>query len=188
MTLNVRRLSAVAAILGALLVAGCISTEGTGSTGGSSKEGPEQSVATIDTAKHAVISQSPQKKQTGKTVAKKPLRSTKFTAKQDTVKASLVRKSKPSFRLPKIERPENPAFTVQIGAFLQPNNALRNQKTAKARFPRQPVFSNFDTQSKFYRLSVGKFMTRSEAASFRKEILQKYPKEYAACWVNYIAR
>ncbi|HTP13296.1 MAG TPA: SPOR domain-containing protein [Bacteroidota bacterium] len=188
MTLKVRPLSVIAAIFAALLVAGCVSTEGTGSTGGSSKEGPERSVAAIDTSNHAVVSVSPQKKQAGKTVAKKPSRSTKFTARQDTVKASLVRKSKPSFRLPKIERPENPAFTVQIGAFLQPNNALRNQKTAKTRFPRQPVFSNFDKRSKFYRLSVGKFMTRQEAASFRKEILRKYPKEYAACWVNYIAR
>lgn len=188
MTHNVRRIAVVAAFLSASFLAGCVSTEGTGSTGGSSKEGPERSVEPIDTAKAPVVSTAPVQKQAGKTTTRRSSPSTKFTAKQDTVKASLVRKSKPSFRLPKIERPANPAFTVQIGAFLSPNNALRNQKAAKSRFSKHPVFSNFDRQSKFYRVSVGKFMTRQEALVLRKEILKKYPKEYAGCWVNYIAK
>ena len=188
MTRNARRFTVVVSILGASIFAGCVSTEGTGSTGGSSKEGPERSMAPIDTARVPVVSKAPVNKQAGKTITKRAARSTKFTARQDTVKASLIRKSKPSFQLPKIERPANPAFTVQVGAFLRPNNALRNQKIAKTRFPRNPVFSNFDRRSKFYRLSVGKFMTRKEALTFRKEILRKYPKEYAACWVNYIAK
>ena len=188
MTPHVRLLTVVATVLTASLLAGCISTEGTGSTGGSSKEGPEKSVGPIDTAKTAVTSKAAGKQQTAKTNTKRSTRSTKFTAKQDTVKASLVRKNKSSFRLPSIERPANPAFTVQIGAFLRPNYALSNQKKAKSRFSQYPVFSNFDTRSKFYRVSVGKFMTRKEALDLRREILKKYPKEYAACWVNYIAK
>ena len=188
MTRTVRCITAVAAVVGALFIAGCVSTEGTGSTGGSSKEGPEPSLAPIDTARAPIVSQAPVRKQTGKTTAKRPSRSTKITARQDTVKAAYVRRSKSSFLLPKIERPDNPAFTVQIGAFLRPNYALQNQKTAKSRFSRHPVFNSFDRQSKFYRVSVGKFMTRKEAAAFRREILKKYPKEYAACWVNYIAK
>ena len=188
MTLNVRRFTVAVAILGASFLAGCVSTEGTGSTGGSSKEGPQQSVAPIDTARSPLISSAPVKKQTSKTIARRPSRSARLMAKQDTVKASLVRKSKPSFRLPKIERPANPAYTVQVGAYLSPDNALRNQKTAKSRFPGNPVFNNFDRQSKFYRVSVGKYMTRQEALALRKEILRKYPKEYAGCWVNYVPK
>ncbi len=188
MTPRACRLTVVAAVLSATILTGCISTEGTGSTGGSSKEGPERTLGPIDTAKIAAVAKAPEKKMTGKVSTKRGSRSTKLTTKQDTVKASLVRKSKSSFQLPKIVRPANPAFTVQIGAFLRPNNALSNQKKAKSRFSGHPVFNNFDSRSKFYRVSVGKFMTRKEALAFRKEILGKYPKEYAACWVNYIAK
>ncbi len=188
MTPHVCRFTVVAFALIASLMMGCISSEGTGSTGGRSKEGPEKSIAPIDTSKIAAVSKAPVRKQTGKVTTKRSTRSTKLTAKQDTVKAALVRKSKPSFQLPRIERPANPAFTVQIGAFLRPNYALNAQKRAKARFSEHPVFSSFDVRSKFYRVSVGKFMTRKEALALRREILKKYPKEYGACWVNYIAK
>ncbi len=100
----------------------------------------------------------------------------------------MVRKNRASVNLPRIERPSNPAYTVQLGAFLRPNNALRNQKIARSRFSKYPVYSKFDARSNFYRVSVGKFMTRHEAAHLRQEILKKFSKEYPACWVNYIAR
>lgn len=187
MTRNASCSSVVATFLSATLLAGCISSEGT-SPGGRSKEGPERSVRPIDTSRTVSSAQaSVQKKTTGSTI-KRTSRSTKFTAKQDTLKASLVRKNRTSVRLPKIERPANPAFTVQLGAFLRPNNALRNQKVARSRFSKHPVYSNFDARSKFYRVSVGKFITRREAVNMRLQILKKYPKDYAACWVNYIAR
>lgn len=120
--------------------------------------------------------------------AKRPTRSTKFTAKQDTVKASLIRKNKSPLRLPKIERPANPAYTVQIGAFGLPKNALKNQKLAKSRFQKYPVYNNFYSRAKIYRVSVGKFSTLREAQTAKKEILKKYPKDYSKCWINYIAK
>jgi cell division septation protein DedD len=119
---------------------------------------------------------------------KRPSRSTKFKAKQDTLKASLVRKNKPAIRPLKIERPANPAFTVQVGAFVLTKNALRNQKLAKERFPMCAVYNNYITKSKFYRVSIGKFITRREALAVQRQILKKYPKDYSACWVNYIPR
>jgi hypothetical protein len=87
-----------------------------------------------------------------------------------------------------IDRPENPAFTVQIGAFARPNNALRNQKLAKTRFPEYPVYNNFLAQAKIYRVSVGKFDTRRDALAAQKQILKKCPKEYTGCWINYIRK
>jgi cell division septation protein DedD len=180
----------VAAFLSATLVAGCISSEGTNPGGGQSRKGPEKSIGPIDTTRTVVPSTPVVETKKTNVSAKRQSRSTKFTAKQDTLKASLVRRKKPTtaLRLPKIERPANPAFTVQIGAFLRPNNALRNQKVAKSRFPEYPVYSNFDARSKFYRVSVGKFDSRHEALVWQKQMLKKYPKEYSTCWVNYIPK
>ena len=179
-----------ATVFSAVMLSGCVSSEGTGSGGGKSTEGPQTSFAPIDTNKANPAVKTADKGKSASAQGKRTTRkTTKFTAKQDTVKASLVRVNKsPAHPLPKIERPENPAFTVQIGAFLSPNNALRNQKDAKSRFPKYPVFSTFDAQSKFYRISVGKFMTRGDALDARREILKKYPKDYSACWVNYIPK
>jgi cell division septation protein DedD len=171
-------------------LAGCISSEGTGSGGGKSTAGPQKILTPVDTAKIAApLKAEVQKKNSATTTKRQTRTSAKFTAKQDTVKASLVKKSKqPQKQSSRIVRPANPAFTVQIGAFRQANNALRNQKLAKSRFGKYPVFSNFDKKTKLYRVSVGKFITRREAAALRKEILKSHPKEYSACWVNYIPK
>jgi cell division septation protein DedD len=170
-------------------LSGCISSEGTGSGGDTSAEGPDQSFGRIDTAKAATV-QATVKTSTSTTTKDHQSRtSAKFTAKQDTVKASLIKKFKPQSRqASRIERPANPAYTVQIGAFLSPNNALRSQKLAKSRFPEHSVYSNFDRQTSFYRISVGKFDTRLEAVAVKGDILKAFPKEYSACWVNYIAK
>lgn len=79
-------------------------------------------------------------------------------------------------------------FTVQIGAFALPKNALRNQKLAKARFTKLPVYNNFYSRGRIYRVSVGKFATLREALAAKKDIVRKYPKDYSGCWINYIAK
>jgi cell division septation protein DedD len=181
------RFIVVATVLSATLLAGCISSEGT-SPGGKSTGGPQQSVGPIDTSRSLAPAQATVKKKASGAQTKRASRSTKFTAKQDTLKASLVRNNRPAPRPPKIERPANPAFTIQIGAFQQPKNALRNQKRAKERFPKYSVYNNYYSRTKYYRVSIGKFMTSREAVAARKEILKKYPKDYSGCWINYIAK
>ena len=182
-----RLFTVVATVLGATLLAGCISSEGT-SPGGKSTEGPQQSVGPIDTSRSMAPAQATVQKKASGSQTKRASRSTKFTAKQDTLKASLVRKNKPTPHLPKIERPANPAFTIQIGAFQLPKNALRNQKRAKERFPKYSVYNNYYSRTKYYRVSIGKFKTSGEAVATKKEILKKYPKDYSGCWINYIAK
>ena len=167
------------------MMIGCISSEG---TGGKSKEGPQQSFRPIDTSRVVVPSSPAVEKKAGAAQTKRPSRSTKFKARQDTLKTSIVRRNKTPLRLPKIERPANPAFTVQIGAFARPKNALRNQKLAKSRFAKYPVYNNFIAQAKIYRVSVGKFDTKREALLAQKKILKQYPKDYKGCWINYIAK
>ena len=116
--------------------------------------------------------------------------SPKLKSKQDTVQTSLVRKRKPSpkpFAI-KVERPDDAMYTVQIGAFQQASNALRNHKKAKGRFSGQPAYNRFHKASGFYRVSIGRFADFRDAATFRKEMMRQYPNDYSKCWVNYIAR
>lgn len=79
-------------------------------------------------------------------------------------------------------------YTVQIGAFGKAPNALRNQKVAKERFADQLVFNNYSKADNVYRVSVGKFEEQKSAETLRKEIIKRFPKDYAECWVNYIAK
>ncbi len=169
---------------------GCVTTE---ETGGKSA-GPQQTVVPIDTAEvrkqaQAVESTPPEPSPAVSAAAKKAPRKPSFVSKRDTIVASVVRRSKNSPRpTRKIERPENPAYTVQIGAFSKAPNALLLQKIAKERFSTQPVFNNFNPADKLYRVSVGKSNDRQEAMALRREMMKSFPKEYTECWVNYIAK
>lgn len=80
------------------------------------------------------------------------------------------------------------AFTVQIGAYAEPKNALRAQQVAKDLFDHYPVFNQFEASLKLYRVSIGKFESREEALALLKEVMKLLPKEYTECWVNTIAK
>ena len=117
----------------------------------------------------------------------KPRVASKFRSRQDTVRASIVTKSKSSSHSHiKVERPEHPMYTVQIGAFDRVSNALLAQKKAKEHFPYQPVFSSFIKRDKLYRVSIGKFDNRNDAFALYDSLKQKYPGEYKLCWINFI--
>jgi len=108
---------------------------------------------------------------------------------QDTVVASVTkRSSSPASVARPIKRPPNPAYTVQVGAFNRAQNALTYEKLAKERFLGNSVHNRYEPMERLYRVSIGKFTTRQEAAALRREIMKKYPKEYAEAWVNYIAQ
>lgn len=112
-----------------------------------------------------------------------------FTSKQDTVEASLVRKTKsPPRPVKPVTKPENPAYTVQIGAFARPKYALAAQKLAKERFTEVPVLNQYEPFDKLYRVSVGLFDSRSEADSLRKSLMKQFPTDYSECWINYISK
>jgi hypothetical protein len=118
---------------------------------------------------------------------KKPRVAQKFRSWQDTVRASVVTKSKSaSHPLIKIIRPEHPVFTVQVGAFGQVSNALRAQKKAKEHFAYQPVFNTFVKRAKLYRISIGRYENRKDAFALYDSLKQKYPGEYKLCWINFI--
>lgn len=114
---------------------------------------------------------------------------TQLTTNQDTVVASVTTQSKTSTRhAPEAAVAASMAFTVQIGAFAEPKNALRAQQVAKELFEHYPVFNQFEASLKLYRVSIGKFESREEALALLKEVMKVLPKEYTECWVNTIAK
>jgi hypothetical protein len=112
----------------------------------------------------------------------------RFTSKQDTVTASIVKRSKYARAIKPVQRPANPAYTVQIGAYARTKHALQAQKLAKERFADLPIFNSFEPFDKLYRVSVGKFDTRLEADSLRKVILRQFPQDYPDAWINYVSK
>jgi hypothetical protein len=169
----------------ACLFVGCVSSEGTG--GGDHARTPVQILGPIDTTRHLthrIINKDTIKPSTVilKTVPK-------FKSKQDTLKASVIVKTKRALRpsLP-IDRLDHAGFTVQIGAFSGASNALRVQKEAKSRFAEQPVFNKYIATAKMYRVSIGKFEDRKDAFNFLDEMRKKFPKEYTQCWINFLPR
>ncbi len=87
-----------------------------------------------------------------------------------------------------IERPENTAYTVQVGAFARTEHALRAQKLAKDRFAEVPIFNMFEPFDKLYRVRIGKFDTRQQADSLRKAMVKAFPADYSDSWINYISK
>jgi cell division protein FtsN len=162
----------------ALIFAGCVSSEETGA--GDKAINPLQIFGSIDTVKEVNHSLK-QKTDTSKRSA--PI----FKSNQDTLLASVVKKTKSTSRQKiKNEHSENPAFTVQIGAYSDASHALRVQKQAKAQFVYQPVYNRFIKSANMYRVSIGRYEDRKDALALCDSMKQKYPKEYEQCWINSI--
>jgi cell division septation protein DedD len=170
---------------------GCISSEETG--GGNRAKSPVQVVGSIDTiyreGRRDVQQDSLlQLKNNSNLFTEKSVRvAPKFKSKQDTVRASVIKKIKSSTHSRiKIERPEHPIYTVQIGAFGQASNALRTQKKAKERFIHQPVYNKYVKSAQLYRVSVGRYKDRRDAFALADTMKEEYSKEYGRCWINFI--
>jgi hypothetical protein len=186
---NPKSLTVEFILLGLMMAfAGCVSSEETGA--GDRAKNPVQILGSIDTARYEVNRNAAQRSKTDTAklhYAKQQRVAPKFKSNQDTVLASVVKKSKLLSR-PRIknERHEHPVFTVQIGAYSQASNALRIQKRARGQFTAQPVFNRFVKSSKMYQVSIGRYENRKDAFALCDTMKQKYPKEYNQCWVNSI--
>jgi hypothetical protein len=173
------KLSIYIALVAALVLAGCVSSEEAGSgkkvgTPVTTQDLSESGRARVDSLRKA---DSLRAKRAG------------FTSQHDTLVASVLRTTKAGPRTIKpIERPPNPAYTVQVGAFSRTDYALRSQKLAKDRFSDLPIFNTFEPFDKLYRVRIGKFDTRQQADSLRKSMLKEYPGDYTDSWINYISK
>ena len=179
-------------IVSVLVLSSCVPSEETGA--GNRAKSPVQIFGPIDTTHrvvHRAISQDTSSRSINDSVkdaqVKKPRVAPKFKSRQDTVRASIVTRSKSSSHpLIKIIRPEHPVFTVQVGAFGQVSNALRAQKRAKEHFAFQPVFNIYIKRAKLYRVSIGRYEDRNDAIALSDSLKHKYPGEYKLCWINFI--
>jgi cell division septation protein DedD len=189
----VRMLNAwlVLGVATAAALSGCVSSEETGGAGRT--QTPQPVMRSTELAPPALPVPAV-KDSVPRTSAQTPAAKVKRTAptfrtKQDTVRAAMVRSQKPSGRTSApIERPANPQYTIQIGAYGRAENALRAQRHARKLFPDIPVLNVYVPAAKLYRVSVGRFESRAAANRFRLEIVKHYPNEYAQCWINYAAR
>jgi cell division septation protein DedD len=69
-------------------------------------------------------------------------------------------------------------WSVQIGAFKVESCAIALVNEAKAKF-NQPVYKDFDPVTNFYKVNVGSFSTREQAAQFKLEVQSKgYPDAF----------
>ena len=169
---------ATSATLLSLFIGSCVSSEEAGS---SKKRGaPVTTQAISDSARLKVDSLA--------RADSLRARRAGFTSQHDTLVASVVRRTKSGRVIKPIERPANPAYTVQIGAFARTDHALNAQKLAKDRFGETSIFNYFEPFDKLYRVRVGKFDTRREADSLRKAMAKQYPADYSDCWINYISK
>lgn len=70
-------------------------------------------------------------------------------------------------------------WSVQIGAFKVESGAIALVNEAKAKF-NQPVYKDFDPVTNFYKVNVGSFSTREQAAQFKLEVQSKgYPDAFS---------
>jgi len=173
-----------------LSLLGCVSSEETGA--GDRAISPVKVFGSIDTARLAggqyINQDSIQNLNSNLNISDQSLRvAPKLKSKQDTVRASIIRKKKSFIRqYIKIERPEHPIYTVQIGAFTQASKALSTQKKAKEQFIHQPVFNKYIKKAKLYRVSVGRYENREDAFALADTMKDQYPAEYNKCWINFI--
>ena len=108
---------------------------------------------------------------------------------QDTLTAAVTKQSKPAGRSSStLDSASLKSYTVQIGAFTDPQHAVRAQRLAREWFTAYPVFNQFEASLKLYRVSIGKFEGRADAVALLKEMMKLHPKEYVECWVNTIPR
>jgi PBP1b-binding outer membrane lipoprotein LpoB len=173
----------------ALAIAGCVPSEETGA--GSGAKSPVQIFGPIDTTHRVVYRAAHQDTAAQSRIdsvkiasVKKPRVAPKFRSQQDTVRASVVTKSKLSLRA--LAKMKHPVFTVQIGAYSQVSKALQAQKKAKEYFADQPVFNTFVKRAKLYRISIGRYENRKDAFALYDSLKNKDLEEYRLCWINVI--
>lgn len=88
----------------------------------------------------------------------------------------------PGQQAPQVDQqPQQPGimmWSVQIGAFKQEAGAMQLFEDIKSKF-NQPVYKDYDPVSGFYKITIGSFQTREQAASLKADAQAKgYPDAF----------
>jgi cell division septation protein DedD len=78
-------------------------------------------------------------------------------------------------------------FSVQIGAYKEPVNASAAQSTARERY-NLPVLNEFQERPGLYRIRIGAFASREEAAAHLARMRSEFPVDYKDSFILQLKR
>ena len=114
-----------------------------------------------------------------------------FVTKRDTVVAKVVPPVKvdttrsvpsPSAQAEQKEAANSVVFTIQVGAFGNELNARRWEEQTKEVL-KMPTYIEHDLRGNMYRVTIGTFISREQAAEVARDIRQRFPTMYRDAWV-----
>ncbi|MGD0338101.1 MAG: SPOR domain-containing protein [Bacteroidota bacterium] len=114
-----------------------------------------------------------------------------FVTKRDTIVAKIVPPAKvdtarnissPSAQAEQKDTTSSAVFTIQVGAFGNEINARRWEEQTKE-ILKMPTYIEYDLHINIYRVTIGTFISREQAAEIARDIRQRYPTMYRDAWV-----
>lgn len=78
-------------------------------------------------------------------------------------------------------------FSIQIGAYKEPANASAAQSHARERYT-LPVLNEFQERQGLYRIRIGNFATREEAAAHLVRMRTAFPTDYRDSFILQLQR
>jgi septal ring-binding cell division protein DamX len=115
----------------------------------------------------------------------------RIVTKRDTVEAKVVapapidslRSTQPVSIQPEQQEAMSPAvFTIQVGAFGNETNARRWEEQTKEVL-KMPTYIEYDHRGNIYRVTIGTFTSREQAAEITRDIRDRFPTMYRDAWV-----
>jgi cell division septation protein DedD len=115
----------------------------------------------------------------------------RFVTKRDTVVAKVVppvmvdtaRSTSPgALQSEQKEAVSSVVFTIQVGAFGNETNARRWEEQTKEVL-KMPTYIEHDLRGNIYRVTIGTFTSREQAAEIARDIRDRFPTMYRDAWV-----
>lgn len=73
-------------------------------------------------------------------------------------------------------------FTIQVGAFGNETNAIRWEEQTKEVL-KMPTYIEYDQRGNIYRVTIGTFTSKEQAAEIARDIRDRFPTMYRDAWV-----
>jgi cell division protein FtsN len=164
-------------ILLCAFLAGCTGSE---SVQQAAESAPDtlKAVPSVKAAEPAPV--PPERKEQGFVTHSDTIEVQVVSQKRDTIRQQAPVPAPAETKMPPVVRKNH--FALQIGAFQQEANAARTAEIFKKRFDKS-INQFFDPSVKMYRILVGSFATKEEAAVFQAQLKKEFPKEYSESWV-----
>jgi len=115
----------------------------------------------------------------------------RFVTKRDTVVAKVVvpeavdtSRNSPPLAVQSEQKgaPGSAVFTIQVGAFGNEANARRWEEQTKEVL-KMPTYIEHDLRGNMYRVTIGTFISREQAAEIARDIRERFPTMYRDAWV-----